>query len=539
MVASGAAGAVAIGDALAGCPSDPSVLVLRLDAVWCGTCRGYAGNSKTLLASDVGAHVRLFDVLLYDQDNAPASARDAESWHQLEDVPTEIAVDSSLSVAGLLPSSTQLPVIVVVNARTMTIQASLSNPTEDALEQAIRVVLAPTADDAGGDAAIPAPPAPVPPVLTDGRFSRDQWNLISQMALTSPPPPDPSNVYADSIPAAAIGGKLFSDTRLSPSGMVDCAGCHSPLRQLTDGFPTSADGVGRVTRNSPSLTFAAYIPWAFYDGRADSLWSQALGPIEASNEFGSDRLFVAHAIYDYYRPQYEAVFGAMPPLDDTTRFPPDGMPGQATWIGMATADQVAVTQVFVNIGKSFEAFERTFRGAGASLDAYASGQLSALSDDQKDGLLDFLQAGCAQCHYGPRLTDDSFHVLRFPGGSLEAGGDPGRQAGIPQYIASEFDLGSSWSDDTSLARPAPVAGAWTLGAFKTPQLRNVALTEPYGHGGNYANLSDVVEVIRTGGLPAGSPLTTGTTEPWVVTFPQAYDGPITTFLTSLDMLFTH
>ena len=129
-------------------------------------------------------------------------------------------------------------------------------------------------------------------------------------------------------------------------------------------------------------------------------------------------------------------------------------------------------------------------------------------------------------------------MLRFPSGSLGYA-DPGRQAGIPQLLASAFDLGSPWSDDAALGRPAPVPGAWTLGAFKTPQLRNVALTSPYGHGGNYTNLSDLVELIRTGGLPAGDPLTIGTTEPWVVTFPQANDGPITTFLQSLDMQFTH
>jgi cytochrome c peroxidase len=297
--------------------------------------------------------------------------------------------------------------------------------------------------------------------------------------------------------------------------------------------------VGRVTRNSPSITFAAYGRWAFWDGRADSLWSQALGPTENPVEVGSSRLFIAHAIATYYAPQYAIVFGALPPLSDTTRFPPSGAPGDAAYDAMAQADQQAVTQVFVNMGKAIEAYERTFRGAGSTLDAYASGELSALTDAQKDGLLAFLQSGCAQCHSGPRLTDDAFHALRFPTGSLQAGPDPGRQAGIPKLTASAFDLGSSWSDDPSLARPAPVAGPWTLGAFKTPQLRKVAMTAPYGHGGNYTYLSDVVELIRTGGIPAGSALTEGTTEPWVVTFDGSKDGPITTFLQSLDMAFTH
>ena len=92
-----------------------------------------------------------------------------------------------------------------------------------------------------------------------------------------------------------------------------------------------------------------------------------------------------------------------------------------------------------------------------------------------------------------------------------------------------------WSDDPSLARPVPAAGPWTLGAFKTPELKNVALTAPYGHGGNYAALSDVVELIRTGGLPAGSALTEGTTEPWVAPFSEADVTPLTTFLQTLQM----
>jgi cytochrome c peroxidase len=128
--------------------------------------------------------------------------------------------------------------------------------------------------------------------------------------------------------------------------------------------------------------------------------------------------------------------------------------------------------------------------------------------------------------------------MRFPSGSIELGADPGRQAGIPLLVASAFDLGSVWSDDPSLGRAAPTAGPATLGAFKTPQLRNVFLTAPYGHGGNYSSLADVVELIRTGGLPAGARLTTGTLEPWVTTFDASLDAPIATFLQSLAMTLT-
>jgi len=531
LTASGSAGTLYLHDALAGCPHDPPVLVLRVDAMWCGTCQSYAAHtSKRLLASDVGASVRLFDVVLFDRDNAPATAADAPAWQAIEDVPTETAVDPTLTISPLLPASTQLPVMLVVDARSMVLEAALSNPTEDALEQTVRTTLALIEGK-------PAPAAPSP-VLADGRFSRDQWDLVSNMTLTDPPPPDPSDAVADSIAAAALGGKLFSDVRLSPTQTVSCSSCHEVARELSDGFPTSPEGVGRVTRNSPSLTFAAYTRWMFWDGRADSLWSQALGPTESPNEFGSSRLFIAHAIASFYTPEYEAVFGPLPPLSDLQRFPPSGAPGDPAYDAMTPGDQQAATQVFVNMGKSIEAFERTFRGAGSTLDAYATGETTALTAPQKDGLLAFLQAGCGQCHYGPRLTDDAFHVMRFPSGSIELGADPGRQAGIPLLIGSAFDLGSAWSDDPSLARPAPTGGPGTLGAFKTPQLRNVFLTAPYGHGGNYTSLADVVELIRTGGLPAGQRLTTGTLEPWVTTFDASLDAPITTFLQSLDMTLT-
>src|SRR6202034_301879 len=139
-----------------------------------------------------------------------------------------------------------------------------------------------------------------------------------------------------------------SDPSLSPSGTVACVSCHTPAREDSDGHPTPPDGVGRGTRTVPSITLASYTRWMCWDGRADSLWSQALGPPENPNEFGSSRLFVAHAVYSDYRAEYEALFGALPPLSDTTRFPANGMPGDPAFDGMTAADQQAITQVFVN-----------------------------------------------------------------------------------------------------------------------------------------------------------------------------------------------
>jgi cytochrome c peroxidase len=205
---------------------------------------------------------------------------------------------------------------------------------------------------------------------------------------------------------------------------------------------------------------------------------------------------------------------------------------------MAALDQAAVTRIFVNVGKSIAAFERTFRTSNSLIGGYVRGDTTALEGAQKDGLLAFLQAGCAQCHWGQRMTDDAFHVLRFPAGTLK-NVDRGRMDGIPTYVASEFGAGSSWSDDPSAVRPALTAGPWTLGAFKTPSLRNVALTAPYGHGGNFVQIADVIELIRTGGMPGDSTLASGETEPWLPAFDPSASAPIAAFLSALAETFTH
>jgi cytochrome c peroxidase len=530
LAADGTSRTVAVHDHLDACASTATLLVVRIAASWCGTCRWHAGHSKVLASSDVGGRVKVFDVLLRGQDNAPAAPTDAASWRALQDQPADIAIDPGGVVSELMPPQAFLPYVLLVDARDMRLVDALSMPTEDGFEAHVRSALA-TADGIG-------PPAVPPSALVDGRFSRDQWDLVTAMSLHDPPPHDTTDSAADSLGASELGRLLFNDVTLSPSAMVACASCHEAAVQFTDGRPTSPEGVGNVPRNAPSLDLVAYQPWQFWDGRADSLWSQALAPMESPHEFGSSRLFVAHVVWATYKPEFEHIFGPLPALDDLRRFPPSGKPGDPSWASMATADQEAATRVFVSVGKAIEAFERSLRGTPIALDQYAAGDATALTDAQKDGLSAFLTAGCVQCHWGPRLTDDSFHVLRFPTGRQDLAPDRGRIDGIAQYAMGEFSAGSVYSDDPSLARTPPASGPWALGAFKTPGLRSVALTAPYGHGGNYIYLSDVIELHRTGGLPAGSALTIGDTEPWLAPFDQAEDAPILSFLQALAMSFS-
>src|SRR5262249_58536906 len=97
-------------------------------------------------------------------------------------------------------------------------------------------------------APVPAPDTPPP---RDGRFTREQWDLVQAMKLPDVVPPDPSNAKGDDPGAAALGKKLFSDAGLSPSGKVSCASCHDPTKELADGLPQSTGGTTRVDRNAP------------------------------------------------------------------------------------------------------------------------------------------------------------------------------------------------------------------------------------------------------------------------------------------------
>ncbi|HWH48018.1 MAG TPA: cytochrome-c peroxidase, partial [Burkholderiales bacterium] len=103
-----------------------------------------------------------------------------------------------------------------------------------------------------------------------------------------PLPPDASNRWADDERAADLGHRLFFDTRLSANGRVSCASCHDPKRQFQDSVPL-AQGVGTTSRRTMPIAASAYSPFLFWDGRKDSQWAQALGPLESAVEHGGTR----------------------------------------------------------------------------------------------------------------------------------------------------------------------------------------------------------------------------------------------------------
>jgi cytochrome c peroxidase len=112
------------------------------------------------------------------------------------------------------------------------------------------------------------------------------------MSPLPPLPPNPTNAFADDPRAARLGQRLFFEKRFSRNGEISCATCHDPARAFSDGLPRS-QGVAEALRNAPTVLNAAHQRWLFWDGRADSLWAQALSPIENPLEMGSNRVRAA------------------------------------------------------------------------------------------------------------------------------------------------------------------------------------------------------------------------------------------------------
>lgn len=333
--------------------------------------------------------------------------------------------------------------------------------------------------------------------------------ILESLSLESlgPPPPDPSNGVADDPRAVDLGHRLFFEPRLSSNGEVSCATCHDPERFFTDGLPRGK-ALGEVDRNTRSIVGAAYSPWLFWDGRVDSLWAQALDPLEHPAEHGGTRSHYAHVVAEHYGEAYEELFGPLPDLADGDRFPRMAGPSgtteeQALWRAMAEEDRQAVTAVFVNAAKAIAAFERKILPAPAPFDAYVAALEGedrqavgkALSPDQVAGLRLFLgQGGCIQCHHGPLFSNNDFHNVGAPG--VEGLGTfNGRIQTAQDVLMDPFNCLGPWSDaegDCPELRFIKVSGEELFGAVRTPSLRNVADTAPYMSFGQLPTLGAVL-----------------------------------------------
>lgn len=239
----------------------------------------------------------------------------------------------------------------------------------------------------------------------------------------------------------SLGRTLFFDPRLSRSGIISCATCHNPGFDYGDGLPRAVgEGMRTLGRRSPTLLNLAWAPALFWDGRADTLEDQAMGPIASPDEMNLtiEEMVARVRGLEGYAKLFARAY-PNEPLDSAT------------------------------IAKAIANFERTLVSTQAPFDRFVEGDTAAISAEARRGFEVFTgEARCAECHSGWRLTDDSFHDIGLPGT------DRGRGEHFAQIEVMQF-------------------------AFKTPTLRNVDRRAPYMHDGSLQSLEEVVDHYDTGG----------------------------------------
>ena len=270
--------------------------------------------------------------------------------------------------------------------------------------------------------------------------------LLKSLSLISGTvkPNHTGNNRSNDLATAEFGHKLFFDKRLSANAQHACASCHNPATYFNDQLTTGV-GMERLDRNTPTLVGAGLHRWLYWDGRRDSLWSQALVPLEAPSEMGSSRVAVVRSIAKHYRDEYEAIFGALPPLPSSTVVtnqanPTAGDEGRKLWNAIDADTRHRINTVFTNIGKAIAAYEMKLVPAPARFDHYIetlstpgheghirsdSPQHSVSHSAEKDtnkavmsslelqGLKLFIsnKTQCMNCHASPMFSNYGFHNI--------------------------------------------------------------------------------------------------------------------------------
>lgn len=347
-------------------------------------------------------------------------------------------------------------------------------------------------------------------------FSADEVAKILSFA-PAPLPADPTNRVADDPHAAEFGQQLFFETRFSANGRVSCATCHLPEKAFTDGTQLS-HGLDEVRRHTPTVLNTAGQRWFFWDGRADSLWAQALAPFEDPREFGGNRLAILRIVAadSQLAAAYQRVFGPLPAILAADQ-PREAMPLPQTpddprdraWRALTESEREDLTRAFVNLGKAIAAYERRLVSYDTPFDRFVTALANhdpqgqeALTPAQKRGLRLFVgKARCRNCHAGPNFTDSEFHDTGVPPLRGNLPKDAGRYQGLAELKANPFRAEGSFSDDTKAAAAKRLSfiqqksEQWAQ--FKTPTLRQVTRTAPYMHQGQFGTLSEVLDFYNT------------------------------------------
>jgi len=309
----------------------------------------------------------------------------------------------------------------------------------------------------------------------------------AQSTLGLPPVPIPRD-NPQTPEKVALGHALFDDKRLSADGKVSCSTCHQPDRGFTDGRSVAQGVQQRAgSRNTPTLINSAYLTSLFWDGRRKSLEEQAADPLvnPVEHALGNHEELLATVRADAaYVAGFRAAFGVSP-------------------------ESISTEHVL----KALAAFERTLVAGDSPLDRYRyGGDSSVLSAAQLRGLGLFEgRASCTTCHIIGKeyalLTDYEFHTIGIGQARIQPG-LANRAVRLVRLSRTERDQ-SIMSDPevAALGRFVVTLKPGDIGRFRTPSLRNVALTAPYMHDGSVPTLAEAVErEVYYRGLESGRPL---------------------------------
>ena len=237
-----------------------------------------------------------------------------------------------------------------------------------------------------------------------------------------------------------LGRHLFFDERFSADGMLSCASCHNPSLAMADSLAVTPGSSGALgVRNAPALVNLAWQPRFHREGGVSSLEAQVLAPVQEPTEFHRDLVELVDQLGQDLQYQEWAQEGFDRPFD-----------------------------AYV-MTRALAAFQRTLISGSAPYDRWLQGQAEALSPAALRGRDRFKEFECASCHQGVMLSDFATH-------------NTGLYASYVDQGAYRLTFDST-----------------DIGAFKTPSLRNVALTAPYMFDGSLPTLQSVLEHYASGG----------------------------------------
>lgn len=318
-------------------------------------------------------------------------------------------------------------------------------------------------------------------LLLAALFAPMAWAADPPLGLPALEEPEMNPTTPEKV---ALGDKLFHDTRFSSSGEVSCSTCHDRAKAFTDSPLKTSEGVNGLkgTRNAPTVLNAAYFASMFWDGRSPDLEDQATHPFVNPVEMAL--------------PDHE-------PILEVVRSDPEYMQAFEQVFGLEPAE-VTISHVTAAIA----AFERTLISGNSPFDRwYFGGESDAISESAKRGFDVFLAQGrCVSCHTIEQdhalFTDHRFHNI---GVGINAVRDE-----IPTLATAFLDAKARGVDvdkavladpkSSELGRFAVSDTLDDMGGFKTPTLRNVAVTAPFMHDGSVATLRDAVEHYNNGGV---------------------------------------